>query len=217
VQGREPWWPKRDQAYLGVLVDDLVTRVVSEPYRMFTSRAEYRLMLREDNADLRLTEAGRQLGLVDDARWDAFNRKRDAVVREQERLKSTYVSAGFQQKQSLFELLRRPDVTYASLVEEPAVDSLVAEQVEIQAKYEGYIERQREEVERRSKLETLALPPEIDYRAVRGLSVEVQQKLNRHRPQTVGQASRISGITPAAISLLLVHLKRGFEPHKKTA
>ena len=217
VQGREPWWPKRDQAYLGVLVDDLVTRGVSEPYRMFTSRAEYRLTLREDNADLRLTEAGRQLGLVDDARWDAFNRKRDAVVREQERLKSTYVSAGFQQRQSLFELLRRPDVTYASLVEEPAVDPLVAEQVEIQAKYEGYIERQREEVERRSKLETLALPREIDYRAVRGLSVEVQQKLNRHRPQTVGQASRISGITPAAISLLLVHLKRGFEPHKKTA
>ena len=217
VQGREPWWPKRDQAYLGVLVDDLVTRGVSEPYRMFTSRAEYRLMLREDNADLRLTEAGRQLGLVDDARWGAFNRKRDAVVREQERLKSTYVSAGFQQRHSLFELLRRPDVSYASLVREPTVDSLVAEQVEIQAKYEGYIERQREEVERRSNLETLALPPEIDYCAVRGLSAEVQQKLNWHRPQTVGQASRISGITPAAISLLLVHLKRGFRPYKKTA
>ncbi|HXL76337.1 MAG TPA: tRNA uridine-5-carboxymethylaminomethyl(34) synthesis enzyme MnmG, partial [Burkholderiales bacterium] len=216
-QGREAWWPKRDQAYLGVLVDDLVTRGVSEPYRMFTSRAEYRLMLREDNADLRLTEAGRQLGLVSDARWDAFNRKRDAVVREQERLKSTYVSAGFQQRHSLLELLRRPDVTYASLVEEPTVDLLVAEQVEIQAKYEGYIERQREEVERHSKLETLGLPPEIDYCAVRGLSAEVQQKLNRHRPQTVGQASRISGITPAAISLLLVHLKRGFQPHKKTA
>jgi len=217
VQGREPWWPKRDLAYLGVLVDDLVTRGVSEPYRMFTSRAEYRLMLREDNADLRLTEAGRQLGLVDDARWDAFNRKRDAIVREQERLKSTYVSAGFQQRHSLLELLRRPDVTYASLVEEPTVDLLVAEQVEIQAKYEGYIERQREEVERHSKLETLALPPEIDYCAVRGLSAEVQQKLNWHRPQTVGQASRISGVTPAAISLLLVHLKRGFQPHKKTA
>ncbi len=217
VQGREPWWPKRDQAYLGVLVDDLVTRGVSEPYRMFTSRAEYRLMLREDNADLRLTEAGRQLGLVDDARWGAFNRKRDAVVREQERLKSTYVSAGFQQRHSLFEVLRRPDVSYASLVREPTVDSLVAEQVEIQAKYEGYIERQREEVERRSNLETLALPPEIDYCAVRGLSAEVQQKLNWHRPQTVGQASRISGITPAAISLLLVHLKRGFRPYKKTA
>jgi len=217
VQGREPWWPKRDQAYLGVLVDDLVTRGVSEPYRMFTSRAEYRLMLREDNADLRLTEAGRQLGLIDDARWGAFNRKRDAIVREQERLKSTYVSAGFQQRHSLLELLRRPDVTYASLVEEPTVDSLVAEQIEIQAKYEGYIERQREEVERHSKLETLGLPPEIDYCAVRGLSAEVQQKLNWHRPQTVGQASRISGITPAAISLLLVHLKRGFQPHKKTA
>jgi tRNA uridine 5-carboxymethylaminomethyl modification enzyme len=217
VQGREPWWPKRDLAYLGVLVDDLVTRGVSEPYRMFTSRAEYRLMLREDNADLRLTEAGRQLGLVDDARWDAFNRKRDAIVREQERLKSTYVSAGFQQRHSLLDLLRRPDVTYASLVEEATVDLLVAEQVEIQAKYEGYIERQREEVERHSKLETLALPPEIDYCAVRGLSAEVQQKLNWHRPQTVGQASRISGVTPAAISLLLVHLKRGFQPHKKTA
>jgi tRNA uridine 5-carboxymethylaminomethyl modification enzyme len=217
VQGREPWWPKRDQAYLGVLVDDLVTRGVSEPYRMFTSRAEYRLMLREDNADLRLTEVGRQLGLVDDARWDAFNRKRDAVAREQERLKSTYVSAGFQQRHSLFELLRRPDVTYASLVHEPTVDSVVAEQVEIQAKYEGYIERQREEVERRGKLETLALPPEFDYCAVRGLSAEVQQKLSWHRPQTIGQASRISGITPAAISLLLVHLKRGSQPHKKTA
>jgi tRNA uridine 5-carboxymethylaminomethyl modification enzyme len=217
VQGRQPWWPKRDQAYLGVLVDDLVTRGVSEPYRMFTSRAEYRLMLREDNADLRLTEAGRQLRLVDDARWDAFNRKRDAVAREQERLKSTYVSAGFHQRHSLLELLRRPNVTYASLMGEPTVDSLVAEQVEIQAKYEGYIERQREEVERRSKLETLALPPEIDYCAVRGLSAEVQQKLNSHRPQTVGQASRISGVTPAAISLLLVHLKRGFQPLKKTA
>jgi tRNA uridine 5-carboxymethylaminomethyl modification enzyme len=217
VQGREPWWPTRDQAYLGVLVDDLVTRGVSEPYRMFTSRAEYRLMLREDNADLRLTEVGRQLGLVGDARWDAFNRKRDAVVREQERLKSTYVSTGFQKRTSLLELLRRPDVTYASLVEEPSVDSVVAEQVEIQAKYEGYIDRQREEVARRSKLEALALPTDLDYRGVRGLSTEVQQKLNRHRPQTIGQASRISGVTPAAISLLLVHLKRGFQPHKKTA
>jgi len=217
VQGREPWWPRRDQAYLGVLVDDLVTRGVSEPYRMFTSRAEYRLMLREDNADLRLTELGRQLGLVDDARWDAFNRKRDAVGRERERLKSTYVSASFQQRQSLLELLRRPDVTYASLVDEPCVEAVVAEQVEIQAKYEGYIERQREEVERHSKLEALSLPAELDYCAVRGLSAEVQQKLNAHRPQTLGQASRISGITPAAISLLLVHLKRGFQPHQKTA
>src|SRR5437588_6718732 len=212
-----PWSPGRDEAYLGVLVDDLVTRGVSEPYRMFTSRAEYRLQLREDNADLRLTEIGRQLGLVDDARWDAFNRKRDAVKREQERLKSTYVSASFQQKQSLLELLRRPEVTYASLVDEPSVDAVVAEQVEIQAKYEGYIERQREEVERHSKLEALTLPAELDYCAVRGLSAEVQQKLNAHRPQTLGQASRISGITPAAISLLLVHLKRGFQPQQKRA
>src|SRR6266849_5143086 len=217
VRDEHTWCPRRDEGYIGVLVDDLITRGVSEPYRMFTSRAEYRLMLREDNADLRLTETGRRLGVVDDSRWGAFNRKRDAIAREQERLKSTYVSASFQKRHSLFELLRRPDVTYASLVGEPTVDSVVAEQVEIQAKYEGYIERQREEVARRSKLETLALPTDIDYRAVRGLSAEVQQKLNWHRPQTIGQASRISGITPAAFSLLLVHLKRGFQPHKKTA
>jgi tRNA uridine 5-carboxymethylaminomethyl modification enzyme len=217
VSGKEPWSPQRDQAYLGVLVDDLVTRGVSEPYRMFTSRAEYRLMLREDNADLRLTESGRQLGLVDDARWEAFNRKRDAIAIEQGRLKSTYVSAGFRERHSFFDLLRRPEVTYASLVDDSSVDPAVAEQIEIQAKYEGYIERQRAEVERRSQLETAALPADIDYRLVRGLSVEVQQKLNRHRPQTIGQASRISGVTPAAISLLLVHLKRGFQAHKKTA
>jgi tRNA uridine 5-carboxymethylaminomethyl modification enzyme len=213
--GREPWWPRRDQAYLGVLVDDLVTRGVSEPYRMFTSRAEYRLMLREDNADLRLTAVGRELGGVDDARWEGFNRKRDAIAREQERLKSTYVSTRYRQKQSLLELLRRPEVSYASLVTDAPADPAVAEQVEIQAKYEGYIERQRDEVARRKDLESLALPAGLDYREVRGLSVEVQQKLNRHRPETIGQASRISGITPAAISLLLVHLKRGFQPQKK--
>ena len=217
VRGKEPWWPQRDQAYLGVLVDDLVTRGVSEPYRMFTSRAEYRLMLREDNADLRLTERGRQLGVVDDARWDAFNRKRDAIALEQERLKSTYVSASLRERRSLLELLRRPEVSYASLVDNSSIDPAVAEQIEIQAKYDGYIGRQRAEVERRSKLETLALPTDLDYRSVRGLSVEVQQKLNRYRPQTIGQASRISGVTPAAISLLLVHLKRGFQPHQKTA
>jgi tRNA uridine 5-carboxymethylaminomethyl modification enzyme len=217
VQGKEAWWPQRDQAYLGVLVDDLTTRGVSEPYRMFTSRAEYRLTLREDNADLRLTEAGRKLGLVDDVRWDAFSRKRDAIAAETERLKSTYVSAGFQKKASVHEMLKRPEVTYAGIVAEPVADPAVAEQVEIQAKYEGYISRQRAEVERRKGAETTRLPQELDYREVRGLSVEAQQKLNRHRPETIGQASRISGITPAAISLLLVHLKRGFPPQKKTA
>jgi len=217
VGGREAWTPGRDQAYLGVLVDDLVTRGVSEPYRMFTSRAEYRLTLREDNADLRLTEVGRKLGLVDDRRWDAFCRKRDAIAAEQERLRSTYVSAGFRQKHSIIDLLRRPELTYTGLVPEGRVTAEVAEQVEIQAKYEGYIERQREEVARRAKQETQRLPEDLDYAQVRGLSIEVQQKLNRHRPETIGQASRISGITPAAISLLLVHLKRGFQPQKKTA
>jgi|SRR5687768_11639871 tRNA uridine 5-carboxymethylaminomethyl modification enzyme len=214
VKQREPWSPRRDQAYVGVLVDDLVTRGVSEPYRMFTSRAEYRLMLREDNADLRLTETGRHLGLVDDARWAAFQRKRDAIAREEERLNHTYVSAGFERR-SLLELIRRPENTYASVVQEGVDDPSVAEQVEIRAKYEGYIERQRAEVERRAALETKTLPPTLDYRQVRGLSAEVQQKLNRHRPETIGQASRISGVTPAAISLLLVHLKRGFQPPGK--
>src|SRR5213083_1220007 len=228
VQGREPWWPKRDQAYLGVLVDDLVTRGVSEPYRMFTSRAEYRLMLREDNADLRLTEAGRRLGIVDDVRWDAFNRKRDAIGREQERLKSTWVSpkslpAGLavrvlgkpiEREYSLMDLLKRPGVGYASLAELSergalVGDAAVASQVEIQAKYQGYVERQHEEIARQERYETMALPRDLDYRRVRGLSIEVQQKLHQHKPETIGQASRISGITPAAISLLLVHLKRG--------
>jgi len=218
ARGIEPWWPQRDQAYLGVLVDDLTTAGVSEPYRMFTSRAEYRLTLREDNADLRLTEVGRTLGLVDDARWDAFSRKRDAITAETERLKSTYVSASFQQRLSVYELLRRREVTYASVVAVPVTDPAVSEQVEIQAKYAGYITRQQSEVEKRKGAETFQLPLELDYREVRGLSSEVQQKLNRHRPQTVGQASRISGVTPAAISLLLVHLKRGFSAQqKKTA
>jgi tRNA uridine 5-carboxymethylaminomethyl modification enzyme len=209
---RAPWMPRRDEAYLGVLVDDLVTRGVSEPYRMFTSRAEYRLMLREDNADLRLTETGRRLGVVDDARWGAFSRKQDAIAKESARLQSMYVSAGFHEKRSIYELLRRPEQTYASLVRDAVQDPAVAEQVEIQAKYEGYIERQRAEVERRAAMETRALPPNLDYREVKGLSVEVQQTLNRHRPQTIGQAGRISGVTPAAISLLLVHLKRGLRP-----
>ena len=216
---RDPWTPRRDEAYLGVLVDDLVTQGVTEPYRMFTSRAEYRLTLREDNADLRLTETGRQLGVVGDQRWDVFNRKRDAIALERGRLQATYVSAGFHKRRSLFDLLRRPENTYASVVGEDAhEDPLVAEQVEIQAKYEGYIARQHEEVVRRASMESKALPTTLDYRLVRGLSAEVQQKLNRHRPETVGQASRISGVTPAAISLLLVHLKRGFAPlDKKSA
>jgi tRNA uridine 5-carboxymethylaminomethyl modification enzyme len=218
VAQREPWCPRRDEAYLGVLVDDLITRGVSEPYRMFTSRAEYRLMLREDNADLRLTETGRKLGVVDDERWASFNRKRDAIAAETERLKQTYVSDHLLNKHSIYELLRRPELHYTDLVREPLVAATVAEQVEIQAKYAGYIERQRDEVERRSAMESRVLPPDLDYRKVKGLSAEVQQKLNRHRPETIGQASRISGVTPAAITLLLVHLKRGFRPlDKKTA
>ena len=215
--GESPWHPQRDEAYLGVLVDDLVTRGVSEPYRMFTSRAEYRLQLREDNADLRLTEIGRRLGLVDDRRWEAFNRKRDAIAREKERLTVLMVSAGSLEKRPAIELLKRPEIRYADLVTQAPAAPEVAEQLEIQVKYQGYIERQREEVARRREFEALALPPDLDYRRVTGLSVEVQQKLNRHRPETIGQASRISGVTPAAISLLLVHLKRGFQPSKKTA
>jgi tRNA uridine 5-carboxymethylaminomethyl modification enzyme len=182
---------------------------------MFTSRAEYRLMLREDNADLRLTEKGRQLGLVSDARWEGFSRKREAIAGETERLKHTYVRASSQENRSIYEMLRRPEVHYQGIAPAPLADPDVAAQVEIQAKYEGYIERQREEVARRAEFESRALPGELDYREVRGLSAEVQQKLNRHRPETIGQAARISGITPAAISLLLVHLKRGFQPLDK--
>ncbi len=225
----ELWYPRRDQAYLGVLVDDLITRGVSEPYRMFTSRAEYRLSLREDNADLRLTETGRQLGLIDDHRWKHFERKSEAVAREVERLKSSWISPKIiaqheaqrvlgqpiEREHTLQDLLRRPNVTYAELMTlsgaGPAVeDPQVAEQVEIQSKYHGYIERQSEEIARQQSQEMARLPENIDYRNVRGLSVEVQQKLNLYRPQTLGQAARISGVTPAAISILLVHLKRGF-------
>ena len=235
------WCPRRDEAYLGVLVDDLITRGVSEPYRMFTSRAEYRLMLREDNADLRLTEIGRRLGLVDDARWDTFSRKRDMVARETERLKSTWVNPrtfppersvpilgqAIEREYTLHELLRRPNVSYHSLsLIQPSVavleDILVAEQVEIQAKYQGYIVRQQEEVNRREAQESAILPADLDYVEVRGLSIEVRQKLAQQRPETIGQAARISGVTPAAISLLLVHLKRSkrgnqASPHKKSA
>ena len=236
VRGEEPWTPRRNEAYLGVLVDDLITRGVSEPYRMFTSRAEYRLSLREDNADMRLTETGRRLGLVDDDRWRQFERKRDAVAVEMERLRTSWVNPkvlaqhdservlgqAIEREYTLQELLRRPGVTYTKLMTLPqagpaVADAQVAEQVEIQCKYHGYIERQREEIARQEAFETTRLPPGIDYRRVRGLSIEVQQKLNQHRPETLGQAARISGITPAAISLLLVHLKRGFNDVQKSA
>jgi len=230
------WCPRRDEGYIGVLVDDLVTRGVSEPYRMFTSRAEYRLILREDNADLRLTETGRRLGVVDDVRWDAFNRKRDAIGCEQERLKSTWVSPKslpadvaervlgkpIEREYSLMDLLKRPGVAYAALAElsergASVGDAAVASQVEIQAKYAGYVERQHEEIARQGRYEKMPLPRELDYRSVRGLSIEVQQKLQQHQPETIGQASRISGITPAAISLLLVHLKRGVRASERSA
>jgi tRNA uridine 5-carboxymethylaminomethyl modification enzyme len=181
-------------------------------------------MLREDNADARLTEIGRKLGVVGNARWEQFEQKREAIAKEEQRLRSTYVSAGFRERHSLIDLLRRPELTYSAVMamagtdESKRVDPSIAEQVEIRAKYQGYIERQVEEVARRKSSESLALPADMDYRDVRGLSAEVQQKLNLHRPETIGQASRISGITPAAISLLLVHLKRGFRPpQKKTA
>jgi tRNA uridine 5-carboxymethylaminomethyl modification enzyme len=245
----ESWLPGRDQAYLGVLVDDLITKGVTEPYRMFTSRAEFRLQLREDNADARLTEAGRQLGLVDDARWTAFCRKRDAVSRETERLRSIWVNPrnlaqseaervlgkAMEHEYNLADLLRRPDVSYAALMsladgrfasaefplevsgEEGDVAAVVqdvffaavVEQVEIAAKYAGYITRQQDEVQRASHYENLRLPVELDYLQVSALSIEARQRLSKYRPETLGQASRLSGITPATISLLLIHLKRG--------
>jgi tRNA uridine 5-carboxymethylaminomethyl modification enzyme len=225
--GLAPWWPRRDQAYLGVLVDDLITRGVSEPYRMFTSRAEYRLSLREDNADLRLTEIGRELGVVDDRRWAAFEAKREAVARELERLRTTWIHPNLvaaaaaervlgqpiEREYTLTELLRRPAVDYRALMTLPAAgpgvaDPQVAEQVEIQTKYHGYIERQQDEIARHEAHEALAIPAELDYADVHGLSIEVRQRLARQRPQTLGQAARLQGVTPAAISVLLVHLRR---------
>jgi tRNA uridine 5-carboxymethylaminomethyl modification enzyme len=237
VKGKDAWCPRRDEAYIGVLVDDLVARGVTEPYRMFTSRAEYRLMLREDNADLRLTELGYQLGLVDEVRWQAFARKRDAIALELERLKSTWVNPktlqladserilgkGIEREYSLADLLRRPEVSYQDLMTLPGLtpgvhDAAVAQQVEIQTKYQGYIDRQHDEIARHEHAETARLPQNLDYRTVHGLSIEVQQKLNQHKPETVGQASRIQGMTPAAISLLLVHLKRGLKlRHEQSA
>ena len=230
VAGEEAWVPGRSEAYLGVMVDDLVTRGVSEPYRMFTSRAEYRLQLREDNADLRLTEIGRNLGLVDDARWAAFSTKKEAIERELTRIKATWVNPRLvsrettleifgqelEREYTLADLLRRPAVSYDALrplMDEETIpgDPVVTEQVEIQTKYSGYIDRQQEEIDRQAQHESTRLPTDMDYSQVRGLSREVQQKLNGHRPETLGEASRLSGVTPAAVSLLLVHLKRRFE------
>ena len=251
-QGKESWLPRRDEAYLGVLVDDLITKGVTEPYRMFTSRAEFRLMLREDNADMRLTEKGRELGLVDDERWDAFNRKRDAVSRETERLRAIWVNPNtlsapeaervlgkaIEREYNFADLLRRPDVNYAGLMSlgegkyanpdiplnpdisqdvsretsgtalPPDLVKSVVEQIEITAKYAGYIDLQKTEVERAAHYENLKLPPDLDYLQVSALSFEARQKLAKHRPETLGLASRISGITPATVSLLLVHLKK---------
>lgn len=234
--GEEAWCPRRNEAYLGVLVDDLITRGVTEPYRMFTSRAEYRLSLREDNADMRLTAIGHELGVVDADRWQHYERKREAVARELERLKSSWVNPriiaqhecervlgqAIEREYTLLDLLRRPGVNYPILMTLPeagpaVTDPQVAEQVEIACKYQGYIARQQDEITRQQAYETKRLPADLDYRNVRGLSIEVQQKLNQHRPETLGQAARVSGITPAAISLLLVHLRRGFRAAQKTA
>ena len=234
VREQAPLLLRREQAYLGVLVDDLITKGVNEPYRMFTSRAEYRLQLREDNADMRLTEDGHKIGLVGEAQWRMFNEKREAIEREIQRLKTTWYTPQklaeeeqlrvFGQKLSreanLHDLLRRPNLDYAALMTLPdaqpetALADSVVEQVEIQVKYQGYIDRQNEEIDSRRDLETLRLPENIDYSKVKGLSAEVQQKLNQHKPETVGQASRISGVTPAAVALLMVHLKRGFKGAK---
>lgn len=234
IREQDPLLLRREQAYLGVLVDDLITKGVNEPYRMFTSRAEYRLQLREDNADMRLTEDGYKIGLVGEAQWCMFNEKREAIEREIQRLKTTWYTPQklaeeeqlrvFGQKLSreanLHDLLRRPNLDYAALMTLPdaqpetALADSVVEQVEIQVKYQGYIDRQNEEIDSRRDIETLKLPEDIDYSKVKGLSAEVQQKLNQHKPETVGQASRISGVTPAAVALLMVHLKRGFKDAK---
>ena len=234
VRGQDPLLLRREQAYLGVLVDDLITKGVNEPYRMFTSRAEYRLQLREDNADMRLTEDGHKIGLVGEEQWRMFNEKREAIEREIQRLKTTWYTPQklaedeqirvFGQKLSreanLHDLLRRPNLDYAALMTLPdampseTLADDVTEQVEIQVKYQGYIDRQQEEINNRRDLETFRLPENMDYAKVKGLSAEVQQKLNQHQPETLGQASRISGVTPAAVALLMVHLKRGFRDAK---
>jgi tRNA uridine 5-carboxymethylaminomethyl modification enzyme len=233
VRGEAPWCPRRDEAYIGVLVDDLITLGTQEPYRMFTSRAEYRLLLREDNADLRLTEQGRALGLVDDVRWSHFSAKREAIERETVRLARAYVHPNTPQaaalagklttpisrEYSLAELLKRPELEYADLaglVGEPTADLQAAEQVEIQAKYAGYIDRQREDIERLRRNENLLLPPDLDYAAVDGLSNEVKQKLSAARPDTLARAGRVPGVTAAAIALLLIYLKKRGALHAPT-
>lgn len=236
AQDKPSWNPSRDEAYIGVMVDDLTTLGVTEPYRMFTSRAEYRLSLREDNADLRLTKKGRQLGVVDDVRWQAYLHKKEKIENEQSRLKSLWVrpetlaiaeservlGKDIEREYNLFELLRRPDVSYTKLMTLSIAgigltDPVYAEQVEIQAKYQGYIERQRGEITRAQAHEHQVLSPNLDYCQVQGLSIEVQQKLNKYKPETLGQASRISGVTPAAISLLLVYLKRHGDGRRMSA
>ena len=236
VKERDPWVPKRSESYLGVLVDDLITRGVQEPYRMFTSRAEYRLSLREDNADARLSERGRSMGLLSDRQWEFFQKKQEHVSRETSRLATfrvgprhkaapalaTFLGQALSHESTLAEILRRPEASYRDLMQAdpqlaegaPAISDLqlhkqIVDQVEISIKYQGYIERQKTEIERHEHYESLRLPPDLDYSLVKGLSVEVWQKLNMHQPETLGQASRISGLTPAAISLLLVHLKKG--------
>ncbi|MDG9979464.1 tRNA uridine-5-carboxymethylaminomethyl(34) synthesis enzyme MnmG [Ectopseudomonas oleovorans] len=225
AQGKEAWCPRRDEAYIGVLVDDLITLGTQEPYRMFTSRAEYRLILREDNADLRLTAKGRELGLIDDERWAAFEAKREGIVQEEQRLKNTWVRPGTPQgdaiaarfgtplahEYNLLNLLARPEIDYATLIEltdAPVVDNQVAEQVEIKTKYAGYIDRQQDEIAKLRASEDTKLPDDLDYASISGLSKEIQFKLGSTRPATLGQASRIPGVTPAAISLLLIHLKK---------
>ncbi|WP_346796942.1 tRNA uridine-5-carboxymethylaminomethyl(34) synthesis enzyme MnmG [Halomonas sp. Bachu 37] len=222
----DAWWPRRDEAYLGVLVDDLITLGTKEPYRMFTSRAEYRLLLREDNADLRLTETGRELGLVDDVRWEAFSLKRDAIDKESQRLAATWVQPGSAEADALagkldkpltrehrmIDLLKRPELTYADIAnlaeDSPMLDEQVSEQVQIQAKYQGYIERQQDEIDKLKRHEATPLPATLDYQKVEGLSHEIRQKLDQARPETLAHAARISGVTPAAVSILLVHLKK---------
>ncbi|RAW08610.1 tRNA uridine-5-carboxymethylaminomethyl(34) synthesis enzyme MnmG [Halomonas elongata] len=225
ARGLDAWWPRRDEAYLGVLVDDLITLGTREPYRMFTSRAEYRLLLREDNADMRLTETGRELGLVDERRWTAFSTKREAVERETSRLRSSWVQPGseaarrisettgqsLKREYNLLDLLKRPEIGYrdvAGLVGEPVDNDQVAEQVQIQAKYQGYIDRQQDEIDKLKRHEATPLPDDLDYDQVDGLSNEIRQKLVEARPETLAQASRISGVTPAAVSILLIHLKK---------